>query len=118
MSAPLVEVVLYHLSDEPEAVVAAYHEASRRMAGTPGLLGDKLLRSAADERTFVVVSRWASWEAFAAWEGGERHKDQTAPLRPYRRAQHPFDMYRQIAGYGLEAPERVREERAWPAGKR
>ncbi|MFH9983377.1 hypothetical protein ACH4ND_29990 [Streptomyces sp. NPDC017179] len=38
-TTPAVEVVLYHLSDRHEDVLAAYHEASRRMTGTPGLPG-------------------------------------------------------------------------------
>lgn len=97
-----VEVVLYHRSDDEEAVVTAYHEASRRMAGTPGLLGNQLLRAVGDTRSFTVVSRWADWSAFTAWEGSAGHKDQTAPLRPYRDfgRERPFEVYQVAASYG------------------
>ncbi|GAA3501779.1 antibiotic biosynthesis monooxygenase [Streptomyces prasinosporus] len=101
-----VEVVLHHLADAPEQVLAAYHRVSRRMAGTPGLLGNRLMTAVDDPRRFVVVSRWADWDSFAAWEGGTAHKDQTAPLRPFRdtaRAR-PFEIYRELAGYGAAHP--------------
>ncbi|GAA2299293.1 hypothetical protein GCM10010234_47370 [Streptomyces hawaiiensis] len=96
-----VEVVLYHLSDDPDLVLPAYHEASRRMAGTAGLLGNKLLHALGDQRSYVVVSRWSHWEAFTAWESGPAHKDQTAPLRPLRDTtrDRPFEIYRELAAY-------------------
>ncbi|MFE9440813.1 antibiotic biosynthesis monooxygenase family protein [Streptomyces sp. NPDC006602] len=99
-----VEVVLYHLSDDPDRVLEAYHEASRRMAGTTGLLGNKLLRALGDPHAYVVVSRWSDWEAFTAWEGGPAHKEQTAPLRPFRDTgrDRPFEIYRELAHYGTD----------------
>ncbi|MCM2387243.1 antibiotic biosynthesis monooxygenase family protein [Streptomyces albipurpureus] len=102
MTGAAVEVVLYHLDDDPASVTAAYHEASRRMAGTPGLLGNQLLVAVGDPRSFVVVSRWADWAAFTAWEGGAGHQDQTAPLRPFRDTtrERPFEIYRELARYG------------------
>lgn len=111
MTAHAVEVVLYHLSDAPDQVLAAYHEASRRMAGTPGLLGNQLLARADEPRMFVVISRWSHWDAFAAWEGGDAHKEQTAPLRPFRDTvrERPFEIYQEIARYGAD--------RFAPAGK-
>ncbi len=101
MTAGAIEVVLYHLGD-PEAVLAAYHEASRQMAGTPGLLGNELLGAVDRPSCFLVVSRWADWESFAAWETGARHKEQTAPLRPFRDTgrERPFEIYRELARYG------------------
>ncbi|WP_308406564.1 antibiotic biosynthesis monooxygenase family protein [Streptomyces sp. AC555_RSS877] len=99
-----VEVVLHHLSDDPDRVLDAYHEASRRMAGTAGLLGNKLLHALGDPHAYVVVSRWSDWEAFTAWEGGPAHKDQTAPLRPFRDTgrDRPFEIYRELAHYGRD----------------
>ncbi|MFJ2963362.1 antibiotic biosynthesis monooxygenase family protein [Streptomyces collinus] len=101
MTGGAIEVVLYHLSDEPDLVLPAYHEASRRMAGTAGLLGNKLLHALGDPRSYVVVSRWSDWEAFTAWESGSAHKDQTAPLRPLRDTgrDRPFEIYRELASY-------------------
>ncbi|CAL9433605.1 antibiotic biosynthesis monooxygenase family protein [Streptomyces sp. NPDC058947] len=104
MTGGAIEVVLYHLSDGPDRVLPAYHEASRRMTGTPGLLGSKLLHAVGDPRSYVVVSRWSDWEAFTAWETGAAHKDQTAPLRPLRDTgrDRPFEIYRELAGYAGE----------------
>ncbi|MEU7024553.1 antibiotic biosynthesis monooxygenase [Streptomyces sp. NPDC046203] len=101
MTPGAVEVVLYHLCDGPDEVTAAYHETSRRMAGTPGLLGNELLHALGDPRSYVVVSRWSSWESFTAWEGGAGHKEQTAPLRPFRDTtrDRPFEIYRELASY-------------------
>ncbi|SDL64848.1 Antibiotic biosynthesis monooxygenase [Lentzea albidocapillata subsp. violacea] len=96
-----IEVVLHHLCDDENAIGVAYVESSRRMAGTPGLLGNHLMRLLGDERGFAVVSRWADWESFSRWEGSTGHKDQTAPLRPYRdlsRAR-PFEIYRVVAAH-------------------
>lgn len=111
MTAAPVEVVLHHLSDDAERVVSAYHEASRRMAGTPGLLGNRLLRAVGDPRALVVVSRWSDWDAFAAWEGGAAHKEQTAPLRPFRDLERdrPFEIYRELARYEGGHPQSAPE---------
>jgi heme oxygenase (mycobilin-producing) len=96
-----VEVVLYHVCDDREEIVSAYHESSRRMAGTPGLLENKLLTAMDDPRSFVVVSVWQDWAAFAAWESGAPHKNQTAPLRPFRELtrKRPFEIYNEVARY-------------------
>ncbi|MFD7127096.1 MULTISPECIES: antibiotic biosynthesis monooxygenase [Streptomyces] len=101
-----VEVVLYHRSDDGEQVTAAYHEASRRMAGTPGLLGNRLMTPIGDPGSYVVVSHWADWEAFSRWEGGATHKEQTAPLRRFRdlARERPFEIYRWAAAYGPDLP--------------
>ncbi|MBV1935726.1 antibiotic biosynthesis monooxygenase [Streptomyces sp. BV286] len=71
------------------------------MAGTPGLLGNKLLHALADPHAHVVVSRWSDWEAFTAWESGGAHKEQTAPLRPFRDTgrDRPFEIYEELARY-------------------
>ncbi|POX42884.1 antibiotic biosynthesis monooxygenase [Streptomyces sp. Ru73] len=100
-AAPAVEVVLYHLADRGPDIVAAYHEASRRMAGTPGLLGNQLMNQVGRPDSYVVVSYWDSWESFETWEAGAGHKDQTAPLRAFRDVgrERPFEIYKVLARY-------------------
>ncbi|MGW1221365.1 antibiotic biosynthesis monooxygenase family protein [Streptomyces californicus] len=100
-AAPAVEVVLYHLSPSGEDVLAAYHEASRRMAGTPGLLGNQLMSEVGRPDSYVVVSHWDAWESFETWESGSEHKEQTAPLRAFRDTERvrPFEIYRVLAAY-------------------
>ncbi|MFJ7081867.1 antibiotic biosynthesis monooxygenase family protein [Streptomyces griseus] len=100
-AAAAVEVVLYHLSPRGEDVLAAYHEASRRMAGTPGLLGNQLMTELGRPDSFVVVSHWDTWESFATWESGLEHKNQTAPLREFRDTERarPFEIYQVLASY-------------------
>ncbi|GAB2721594.1 antibiotic biosynthesis monooxygenase family protein [Kitasatospora kifunensis] len=99
-----LRVLVYQLArDEAElaAVQAAYHQVSRRLAAVPGMLGNELLRQTHDPSSLVVVSRWASRAAFEAWEAGAEHRDDTAPLRPYRddRAGTPFAIYQVDAAY-------------------
>ncbi|MEV7027553.1 antibiotic biosynthesis monooxygenase, partial [Kitasatospora sp. NPDC093558] len=72
-------------SGEPESVIEeAYHRISGDLAGTPGLLGNELLRSLIDDGAFAVMSEWESAEAFKHWDEGPDHKGQTSPLRPYQ----------------------------------
>jgi heme-degrading monooxygenase HmoA len=96
-----VRVLLFHRAENAEAIEAAYHEASARLAGVPGLTGNELLRSVPDSAEFVVVSSWRDFAAFQEWERGEAHKDQTAPLRPYRdvASGRPFGVYNVLASY-------------------
>ncbi|WP_407550913.1 antibiotic biosynthesis monooxygenase [Streptomyces sp. Pv4-95] len=100
-TTPAVEVVLYHLTDRGPDILAAYHEASSRMAGTPGLLGNQLMHQVGRPDSYVVVSRWESWESFESWESGADHKDQTAPLREFRdtERERPFEIYQVLARY-------------------
>lgn len=99
-----VRVLVYQLArDEAElaAVRAAYHQVSERLAKVPGMLGNELLRQPADPSSLVVVSRWASMAAFQEWEAGSGHREDTAPLRPYRdtRTGTPFAVYQVDAAY-------------------
>jgi heme oxygenase (mycobilin-producing) len=96
-----LRVLLYYASDETDRIEAAYHESSRVLAGTPGLLGNELLRSVHDPAGFVVASSWQSREAFDVWELGSDHKGQTSPLRPFRdiRMPRPFGVYQVTANY-------------------
>ncbi|GHD93808.1 antibiotic biosynthesis monooxygenase family protein [Streptomyces naganishii] len=99
-----VRVVVYQAAlDEGQlaAVRAAYHEVSERLAEVPGMLGNELLRSPLDPTALAVMSRWESLEAFRAWEAGAEHREDTAPLRPYRdtRTAVPFAVYEVDAAY-------------------
>ncbi|WP_320065185.1 antibiotic biosynthesis monooxygenase [Micromonospora sp. RTGN7] len=86
---------------EPGAVEQAYHRISAELAGTPGLLGNELLRLADDPGRFVVMSEWASLAAFRSWEAGARHRGTTAPLRRYQQppVDRPFGIYEVAATY-------------------
>ncbi|GDY31029.1 antibiotic biosynthesis monooxygenase family protein [Gandjariella thermophila] len=96
-----LRVLLYHVTDDVPGIESAYHEASTRLAGVPGLLGNELLRSVHDPGGFVVVSSWRDLAAFQQWERGAEHRDQTAPLRPYRdmSMRRPFGVYQVTASY-------------------
>ncbi|MEV0998887.1 antibiotic biosynthesis monooxygenase [Nonomuraea sp. NPDC050202] len=96
-----VRVLLYHTATDVAAIEKAYHEASNRLAGVPGLLSNELLRSVTDDGGFVVVSMWRSLADFQEWERGPDHKWQTAPLRPFRdgRMSRPFAVYQVTASY-------------------
>lgn len=100
-----VQVVVYHLADDPVLLRRAYDESSRRLRGTPGLLQDELQQGVTDERSFAVVSRWRDWDAFAAWEASAGHRDQTAPMRPFRDhvRSRPFEIFRIVSGNGAAA---------------
>jgi heme oxygenase (mycobilin-producing) len=96
-----LRVLLYYATTDFDRIEAAYHDSSRELAGTPGLVGNELLRSVHDPRGFVVASSWQSREAFELWERGSEHKGQTSPLRPFRdtRMPSPFGVYRVTANY-------------------
>ena len=99
-----VRVIVYQAAYDEEqlaALRAAYHRVSERMAGVPGLLGNELLRSPADPTALAVMSRWESMAAFLKWEQGTDHRQDTAPLRPYRdtRTPAPFAVYEVDAAY-------------------
>jgi heme-degrading monooxygenase HmoA len=98
-----VRVLVYAVAPESgdAAVEEAYHRISRELRGTPGLLGNELLRSLRDPRGFVVMSSWESLDAFGAWEAGSAHRSATAPLRPLQDGARPvrFDLYEVRAAY-------------------
>jgi heme-degrading monooxygenase HmoA len=87
--------------DDPGAVERAYHRISEDLSGTPGLLGNELLRATTDGSRFIVMSEWASLAAFETWERGTAHKGTTAPLRQYqdRSRGAPFGLYEVAAAY-------------------
>ena len=86
---------------DPEAVAEAYHQISADLAGTPGLLGNELMRSVHQPNGYVVMSEWESLDAFREWEDGPNHRDTTAPLRSYQdgRPAGPFGIYEVAASY-------------------
>jgi len=64
-------------------VELAYHEISKILLGTPGLIRNTLFADAGTPGRYLVVSEWTDMAAFQAWETGPDHRVQTAPLRPY-----------------------------------
>ncbi len=86
---------------EPAGVTRAYHEISSALAGTPGLIGNELMRSAADPGAFVVMSEWTSLAAFRAWERSPGHRVATSPLRRFQdsRGGPAFGIYVVEAAY-------------------
>jgi heme oxygenase (mycobilin-producing) len=99
-------VLIYAVAPEnaPAAVTTAYHSISETLAGTPGLLGNQLLRAVNEDGAFVVLSSWTSLAAFREWESGTGHRGATAPLRPYQdqRRGKPFGIYEVVASYGAD----------------
>jgi heme-degrading monooxygenase HmoA len=100
--SPRVRVIVYSVTpdDDPDAVEAAYHRICADLKGTPGLLGNELLRRVDDNRRFAVMSEWESLSAFRAWESGPDHRGATAPLRPYHDSAMPAAIYEVAAAYG------------------
>ena len=98
-----VRVLLYAVAPESDDAVMekVYHQISRQLRGTPGLLGNELLRSIRDPLGFVVLSRWEDLAAFASWEAGTSHRTTTAPLRPLHDGTRAvsFDVYEVCAAY-------------------
>jgi heme-degrading monooxygenase HmoA len=98
-----VRVVLYVAdpADAPGSVEAAYHAVSRALDGTPGLVGNTLLRCVDDPRAFAVLSEWSDLAAFRAWEEGSGHRGTTAALRPLQDSDRvgPFRIYEVAASY-------------------
>ncbi|MFE9253823.1 antibiotic biosynthesis monooxygenase family protein [Streptomyces sp. NPDC006879] len=103
MSGEVLVLVHQAAYDEEQltAVREAYHLVSKRLAAVPGMLGNELLRSPHDPTALAVVSRWESLAAFRTWEAGADHRQDTAPLRPYRdtRTSSPFAVYEVEAAY-------------------
>ena len=98
-----VRVLLYVTDPEnaPGSVEAAYHAVSRALDGTPGLVGNTLLRAVDDPRAFAVLSEWADLSAFRAWEVGSEHRGTTASLRPLQDSARTetFRIYEVAAAY-------------------
>ncbi|WP_239309857.1 MULTISPECIES: antibiotic biosynthesis monooxygenase [unclassified Frankia] len=61
----------------------AYLQVTARMKGTPGLLGDELLRDPDGSGRYLLLSEWESEEQFLAWETAPGHREITSPMTPY-----------------------------------
>ncbi|MBX6390475.1 MAG: antibiotic biosynthesis monooxygenase [Frankia sp.] len=104
MSRVRVMIWAVEPADRPAAVEAAYHTISSQLVGTPGLLGNQLMRDAHDPSRFVVVSEWASMAAFTAWEQGASHRSTTSPLRPLQDPDRRPVIYEEVAAYDESGP--------------
>jgi heme-degrading monooxygenase HmoA len=87
-------------ADDPDAVERAYHAISAELVGTPGLLGNQLLRERGAPARYVVVSEWAGMAEFVAWERGADHRGTTSPLRPHQDPNLRSAIYEEVAAYG------------------
>jgi len=101
-----VRVMLWAVDppDDPGAVERAYREISSKLVGTPGLLGNRLQRSAADPSRYAVVSVWSGMTEFSAWERGANHRGTTSPLRPLQDPERRPVIYTEVAAYGPDGP--------------
>ncbi|MEV0593256.1 antibiotic biosynthesis monooxygenase family protein [Nonomuraea cavernae] len=106
MTGPRVRVLVYATAsgDSPGELADAYHRVSRELSGTPGLLGNELLRSLTQPGGFLVMSEWDSLDSFRAWETGTRHRQTTAPLRSFQDSSRgpSFGLYTVTAAYSEE----------------
>jgi heme oxygenase (mycobilin-producing) len=88
MAARVMVFANINRGDE-EAFEAAYAQVTATVKGTPGHIGDELLRRAIppDEedgpRRYVLLSEWESKEAFIAWEDAPVHTQKRNPMTPY-----------------------------------
>jgi heme-degrading monooxygenase HmoA len=77
-------MVLANVREEhAEAFESAFAEVTRKVRGTPGHLGDELLRCESEAGNYILLSEWESREAFLAWEDAPIHRQTTTPMRPY-----------------------------------
>lgn len=79
-----LHVAVWHRGTDAAAIDDAYRLVSGRLAGTAGLLGNRLLRSLTDPASYLIQSEWQDLDAFTAWESTPGHPEATAPLRQYR----------------------------------
>jgi heme-degrading monooxygenase HmoA len=89
-------------ANDPAVVERIYHQVSAEMRGTPGLVGNQLIKDVTDPGSYVVASDWADMSAFAAWDKSTGHR-RTTPLDPYQdadpsRRKH-FGIYQVVARY-------------------
>jgi heme-degrading monooxygenase HmoA len=96
-----VRVLIYLRGSGDTRIEQAYHRISADLAGTPGLLGNELLRSPHDPEEMAVFSEWTGLEAFDEWERGSSHRATTEPLREHqdRSRPKPFAIYQVVSEY-------------------
>jgi heme-degrading monooxygenase HmoA len=80
-------------ADEADAFEKAYLQVTERMQGTPGLIGDELLRDASGTGEYILLSEWESIEQFKKWEEGDSHRETTVAMRPYWAGTSEFRIY-------------------------
>ncbi|TKA11205.1 antibiotic biosynthesis monooxygenase family protein [Actinacidiphila oryziradicis] len=61
----------------------AFEVVRKRVSGTPGHLGEQLLRDQKESDRYTLLGHWESAEKFLAWEDAPVHREMTVPLRPY-----------------------------------
>jgi heme-degrading monooxygenase HmoA len=86
---------------ETEALEETYREVSKEMAGTPGLLGNKLIQSAINADNYAVLAHWKDMGSFQKWYQTADHKT-TEPMRRYRdpnRTGPQFDIFRVVSEF-------------------
>ncbi|MFI6226708.1 antibiotic biosynthesis monooxygenase family protein [Micromonospora echinospora] len=102
-TAGRARVMVWHRApaDDADAVAKAYDQISRHLEGTPGLIGNELLRSTKDPHRLVVLSEWESLAAFRDWEEGVSHRPSTSPLRQYqdREQENFFEVFEVSAAF-------------------
>lgn len=62
---------------------SAFAQVRAKVAGTPGHLGDQLLRAAETPDRYILLGHWESRERFLEWEDAPVHREMTTPLRPF-----------------------------------
>jgi heme oxygenase (mycobilin-producing) len=62
---------------------AAFEEVRAKVSGTPGHLGEQLLRHHGEADRYTLMGHWESAEKFLAWEDAPIHRQTTVPLRPF-----------------------------------
>ncbi len=97
-------VIVWHKAPAggPAELERAYHAISEQLAGTPGMLGNELLRSVQRPDRFAVLSEWETLAAFQAWEQGPDHRSYTSPLRQYQdreRVDGHYEIYEVTAAH-------------------
>ena len=64
---------------EEEAFERAYEIVTRRLAGTPGLIREELLREP-DTNRYHIFAEWATEQDFINWVDDPSHAEQSGPL--------------------------------------
>lgn len=103
MTVKRVRVLIFVKNDKQaeKSVQSSYHQISKNLSGTPGLLSNELLCSIQDKNSFIVMSEWHDMDSFQAWEKSSDHRRTTAPLRPHQDHSRgsPFGIYTVRARY-------------------
>jgi heme oxygenase (mycobilin-producing) len=76
-----VRVLVWYRAADQDQITSAYRQVTAELAGTPGLLSSELIRSAADQESYAVLSEWQSLAALRSWESGRGHAQAPAALR-------------------------------------